>query len=56
MAAPEIAVFMYHFETAQEGLNRLLGALLKVKERDEAQAEKLRAAIVAVLDGFRKKL
>ncbi len=53
LANPDIAVFRTLFEQVQTDFNRMSGVLLKVRETDPASAEKLKAAVMALLDKLR---
>lgn len=50
LADPNIAVFKQIFEQVQEDFNKLHGSLLKVRASDPDTAEKLTAAVRALVD------
>lgn len=52
LALPETAQFKLVFEQVQDDFNKLVGLILKIEQTDKAQADKLRTAIVAMLQKF----
>ena len=56
LASAEMTEFKLHFEALQEGFNKLHGSFLKIEAQDAAQAEKLKKAMLAVVESFRKRL
>lgn len=56
LANPDIAVFRTLFEQVQTDFNRLSGAMLKIRQADPESAEKLKAAVMALLDKFRESV
>lgn len=53
---PDTVAFKLSYEAVQQEFNKLCGILLRVEARDEAKAEKLRAAIGAMVENFRKQV
>lgn len=53
LASPEAAVFKALFEQVQQDFNRLMGALLKVKQTAPETGEKLGKAVETLLDKLR---
>lgn len=56
LADPNTAVFKQIFEQVQEDFNKLHGSLLKVKASDPATAQKLTAAVRALVDKMQGEL
>ena len=56
MANPDAAVFKMLFTQVQEDFNKLHGSLLKVLQNDPATGEKLKAAMVTLLEKLRNDL
>lgn len=56
MANPDAAVFKVLFNQVQEDLNKLQGSLLKVQQADPTLGQKLKAAMVTLLDKLRKDM
>lgn len=56
LADPNTAVFKQIFEQVQEDFNKLHGSLLKVKATDPATAQKLTAAVRALVDKMQGEL
>lgn len=56
LANPDAAVFKMLFNQVQEDFNKLLGSLLKVQQNDPATGQKLKAAMVTLLDKLRKDM
>lgn len=56
LANPDAAVFKMLFSQVQEDFNKLHGSLLKVQQNDPATGEKLKAAMVTLLDKLRSDI
>lgn len=56
LANPDAAVFKMLFTQVQEDFNKLYGTLLKVQQNDPPTGEKLKAAMVTLLDKLKKDL
>lgn len=55
-ADPDTVAFKLCYEAVQQEFNKLHGILLRIEARDEEKAAKLRAAIAAMTDAFRKQV
>ena len=55
-ADPDTVAFKLSYEAVQQEFNKLHGILLRIAARDEEKAAKLRAAINAMTDSFRKQV
>lgn len=56
LANPDAAVFKMLFNQVQEDFNKLQGSLLKVQQNDPATGQKLKAAMVTLLDKLKVDL
>ncbi len=56
MANTEATMFKVHFEALQEGFNKLHGVYLRIEAAQPQQAEKLKRAMLAVVESFQKRL
>ncbi len=56
MANTEATMFKVHFEALQEGFNKLHGVYLRIEAAEPQQAEKLKKAMLAVVESFQKRL
>ena len=56
LADPDVAKFLAYCEQMQDGFNRILGLYLKNKGTDEAKAQSMKAATMALLEKCRKDM